>query len=412
MPSRFWTIFLISFSAALSSARAADWTEFRGPTGQGHSSEERLPVEWSKEKNVVWKVATPPGWSSPIVAGGKVYMTAAVPQAGGYSLRALCLDAGIGKKLWEREVFTEGADAPRIHSKNSHASPTPLIEGDHIYVHFGHMGTACLDRDGKIVWSNRDLTYRPVHGSGGSPILVDDMLIFSSDGASEQFIVGLDKTTGKVRWKTKRDTEAEKKFSFSTPLVIEVKGQKQLISPGSDVVHALDPATGKEIWHARYSGYSVIPRPVFGHGLLFVCTGYDVPGLVAIRPDGSGDVTETHIIWKMRQGSPHTPSPLLVGDELYTVSDGGVATCMDARTGKVHWQKRLGGAFSASPVHAGDKVYFQSEDGVGTVVAASTTFKQLGRNALGERTLASYAVADGALFIRTDRQLYRIGKRD
>jgi outer membrane protein assembly factor BamB len=391
-------------------APAADWTEFRGPTGQGLSSEENLPVEWSTQKNVVWKVATPPGWSSPIIAGGKVYLTGAVALARGYSLRALCLDAASGKTLWEREVFTEGADAPRIHTKNSHASPTPLIEGDRIWVHFGYLGTACLDRDGKILWTNRDLAFRPVHGPGGSPILVDDLLVFSGDGASERFTVALDKVTGKLRWKTNRDTEADRKFSFSTPLLIEVKGQKQLISPGSDVVSALDPASGKEIWRVRYSGYSVIPRPVFGHGLLFLSTGYDAPSVLAIRPDGTGDVTETHVVWRMRQGAPHTPSPLLVGDELYTVADNGTASCVDARTGKIHWQKRLGGAFSASPVHAAGKVYFQSEDGVGTVVAAATTFKQLARNELGARTLASYAAADGALFIRTDKHLYRIGK--
>jgi outer membrane protein assembly factor BamB len=409
MPSRCCTVFLVFFSAVVC-ANAADWTEFRGPTGQGLSTEEGLPVEWSRTKNVVWKVPTPPGWSSPLVARGKVYLTAAVPQDGGHSLRALCLDAASGKTVWEREVFREGPSSPRPHSKNSHASPTPLLEGERLYVHFGHQGTACLDQDGKIVWTNSDFTYPPVHGNGGSPILIDDVLVFSCDGATDPFIVALDKTSGKLRWKTNRKTDAYKKFSFSTPLAIEVKGQKQAISPGSDVVSALDPATGTEIWRARYKGYSVIPRPVFGHGLVFVCIGYDIPGLIAIRTDGSGDVTDTHIAWRMRQGAPHTPSPLLVGNELYTVSDGGIATCLDARTGKPHWQKRLGGAFSASPLHATGRVYFQSEDGVGIVLAAATTFRQLARNDLGERSLASYAAADGALFIRTEKHLYRIGK--
>jgi outer membrane protein assembly factor BamB len=344
------------------------------------------------------------------VAGGKVYVSGAVPKGPGQSLRALCLSAADGKVLWDREVLTERPGSPRPHSKNSHASPTPLVEGDRLYVHFGHQGTACLDLDGKIVWTNRELTYHPVHGNGGSPILVDDLLIFSCDGGAERFIAGLDKASGKVRWKTEREGDADRKFSFSTPLLIEVKGQKQVVSPGSDVVCAFDPTTGKELWRARYSGYSVIPRPVYGHGMVFLSTGYDSPNLLAIRPGGSGDVTDTHIVWRLRQNAPHTPSPLLVGDELYTVSDSGIASCIDARSGKVHWQKRLAGAYSASPLYAAGKVYFQSEQGVGTVVAANTTFQQLARNDLGERTLASYAAADGSLFIRTERHLYRIGQ--
>src|SRR5262249_41174434 len=199
-----------------------------------------------------------------------------------------------------------------------------------------------------------------------------------------------------------------KGFSFHTPLLITVKEKKQVVSAGSDVVSAYDPATGQEIWKVRYTGYSVIPRPVFGHGLIFLATGFDSPSLVAIRPDGEGDVTETHVAWKLRRGAPLTPSPLLVGDELYLVSDNGTASCLDARTGKEHWQKRIGTAFSASPLYADGKIYFQSEDGVGTVVKPGKQFDQLARNALGERTLASVAAIDAARFLRTDQPLYRI----
>ncbi len=385
---------------------AEDWPGFRGPTGQGIVRQGGAPVEWSS-KTATWKQVIPGnGWSSPIVAGGKVYLTAAVPQEKGFSLRTLCLDIKDGKTLWNVEVFKETAGAPRPHGKNSHASPTPLIEGDRLYVHFGHQGTACLDLSGKVLWTNVQ-RYTPVHGNGGTPVLVDGLLVFSCDGAADPYVVALDAGTGKERWKTPRHGNASRKFSFSTPLVIEVKGQKQLISAGSDQVTAFEPKTGKEIWTARYDGYSVIPRPVFGHGLVFVSTGYNTPVLLAIKPDGTGDVTKTHIAWKERGGAPHTPSPLLVGDELYIVSDDGTATCLDAKKGKVHWSERLDRTYSASPIFVDGRVYFQSEDGVTTVVKASKTFEEVAKNKLNEPTLASFAIADGALYLRTDKHLYR-----
>ena len=205
-----------------------------------------------------------------------------------------------------------------------------------------------------------------------------------------------------------------RKFSFSTPLLIEVKGQKQIISPGSEEVSALDPKDGKEIWRVHYDGYSVIPRPVCGHGLVFLATGYGVPSLLAIRVDGKGDVTRTHVAWKTNRAAPHAPSPLLVGEELYLVSDQGVASCLDAKTGRAHWRERLlppGEGFSASPLYAGGKVYFQSEDGTGIVVKASERFEVVAKNEMHERTLASYAVVDGALFLRTEKRLYRFEGR-
>jgi outer membrane protein assembly factor BamB len=395
-------------------SRGESWPEFRGPTGQGLFPAGRLPIEWSPTKNVVWKQAIAgKGWSSPVLADGRLYLTSSVPVAGSaandQSLQALCLEAATGKVLWGREVFRQnGAKAPAIHAKNSHASPTPLLHGRHLYVHFGHQGTACLDLAGQVRWRNTSLGYPPVHGNGGSPIVVDDTLIFSCDGADNAFVVGLACTSGDVVWKTDRRTDASRPFSFSTPLLIEVNGQKQVISPGSNLVAAYDPRTGREIWRVRYDGYSLIPRPVFGHGLVFVSTGYNTPSVLAIRPDGRGDVTDTHVAWTLPRGAPHTPSPVLVGDELYLVSDNGTASCLDARTGKVHWQQRLGGAFSASPIAGDGKVYYQSEQGVGFVVRASRQFEQLARNDLNERTLASYAVLEGALFIRTEKHLYRI----
>ena len=406
---------LLCLAAGALAPAASDWPQFRGPDGQGHSQATGLPTEWSATKNVAWKRAIPgSGWSSPVVAGGKIYLTSAVPVDGSkdLSLRALCIDAASGDVLWDHEVFRQTASgSPDIHAKNSHASPTPVVADGRLYVHFGHQGTACLDLSGKTVWANRDLKFAPVHGNGGSPVLVDGLLVFSIDGADVREVVALDARTGKVAWRTKRSGEAGKKFSFSTPLVIEVAGKKQIVSPASDMVAAYAPATGAELWKVRYTGYSVIPRPVFGHGILFLSTSYDSASALAIRADGKGDVTDTHLVWSIKKGAPHTPSMLLVGDELYMASDAGLGTCVDAKTGKLHWQKRLGGkAFSASPIYADGKVWFLSEDGVGTVVKAGKTFEPVARNALGEETLASYAATDGALFIRTAKHLYRIGK--
>jgi outer membrane protein assembly factor BamB len=390
---------------------AEDWPQFRGPTGEGHATAKNLPLEWGKNKNVGWMTPIPGlGWSSPIVVKGRVYLTTAVPlpENGDQSLDAFCLDAKTGKILWRQQVFRQdGRKAPGIHGKNSHASPTPLVHDGRLYVHFGHQGTACLDLDGKVLWRCTELKYNPVHGNGGTPILVGDKLILNCDGGDKAFVAAVDRSNGKVVWKTPRNVDAEKKFSFSTPLLITVDNKPQVVSAGSKAIMGYDPADGREIWRVRYEGYSVIPRPVYGHGLIFFSTGYDAPVLMAIRPDGAGDVTETHIAWKLRAGAPLTPSPLLLGDELYIVSDGGVASCVDAKTGKVHWSKRIGSAFSASPLEAEGRVYFQSEDGVGITVKAGKRFEELSRNLLEEKTYASHAAVDGALFIRTEKRLYR-----
>jgi outer membrane protein assembly factor BamB len=393
-----------------------DWPQFRGPTGQGLYGA-ILPMHWSTTRNVAWKQPIPgAGWSSPIVYRRHVYLTTGVSVTGSpdgdQSLRVLCLDARTGKVVWDREVFHQsGAASPHIHPRNSHASPTPVADGGRLYVHFGHQGTACLDLTGTVLWRNT-IHYAPWHGNGGSPVLAGGGLVFNCDGDDRQTVAALDRNTGKVLWLADRHSADDYKFSFGTPLLIATGGRQQLISPGSNTVGAYDPRSGREIWHVRYDGYSVVPRPVYGHGLVFVCTGYSTVTLLAIDPSGSGDVTRTHVVWKLRKSCvPHVSSPLLVDDELYLVSDTGVVSCLDSRTGKVHWQERVGGRHSASPLYAGGKVYLQDEDGVGIVLQAGKQFKVLARNALGERALASYAAADGALFIRSERHLYRIQDR-
>lgn len=390
-----------------------DWPEFRGPTGQGISGARQVPVGWNATNHVVWKTAIPgEGWSSPVLVGSRVYLTTAAPSpAGGLDLQALAVDAESGTVIWTTSVFREESTSPSaIHRKNSNASPTPVVAGNRLYVHFGHLGTACLDLDGAVRWRQDSLRYSPVHGNGGSPVLWGDRLLFSCDGASNPFVVALDAQTGAVRWKTPRVTDAAKTFSFSTALIITNGTRVELISPGSGAVVAYAPDDGRELWRVRYgNGYSVVPRPVFAHGLLFIGTGYDRASLLAVRPGEAGDLTETHIAWQTARGAPNTPSTLVVGDEVYFVSDSGVATCADARTGTVRWNERLDGDYSASPVWAEGRIYFLNEAGLCTVIRAGTSFEVLAKNDLGERTLASPAVTDGALFIRTQSQLYRIG---
>ncbi len=413
MPQRLTFYFLLStfyFLCASVSSAQEGWPQFRGPTGQGHSIERGLPLEWSETTNVVWKTAIRGrGWSSPVIAAGRVWVTTAVPEARGVSLRALAFDVESGREVTNVEVFRL-SNANLKNPKNSHASPTPIVEGDRVYLHFGGDGTAAIDAtSGAIVWKAQ-FPYASQHGAGGSPVLYKDFLIFSGDGHYEAWVMALDKHTGKVRWKTERRKPFDQ--AYTTPLVISVGGRDEVVSVGAYRAAAYDPATGREIWMVRYEdGFSNVPRPVFGHGLLYIATGFQEPALLAVRADGKGDVTETHIAWSMTRGAPYTPSPLLVGDELYIVSDIGVATCVDAKTGKLHWQQRIGGNHSASPIFADGHIYFLSEEGVATVISPGKTYQKLATSELDGATLASIGVAGGAFFIRTLTHLYKIESR-
>jgi len=388
--------------------RAEEWPQFRGPTGQGHSTERGLPIEWGETRNIVWKTPVPGrGWSSPVVSNGRIWLTTAIPGRGA-SLRALAYDLRTGRPLVDVEVFRlDHAELTNI--KNSHASPTAVVDGDNVFVHFGADGTAALTTAGEILWKAR-LPYESQHGNGGSPIVYRDLMILSGDGSNEAFVVALDKATGKVRWRTPRRRPWDQ--AYSTPLIIRVNDREQLVSVGAYRASAYDPESGREIWRVSYAdGFSNVPRPVYGHGLVYITTGFQQPSLLAVRADGSGDVTRTHVAWTMKRGAPLTPSPLLVGDELYIVNDVGIASCLDAQTGETHWQQRLGGNFSASPFLADGRIYFQSEEGVTTVIAAGKTFRKLATNELDGETLASAAVSEGSLVVRTATHLYRIAQR-
>ncbi|HEV8482945.1 MAG TPA: PQQ-binding-like beta-propeller repeat protein [Blastocatellia bacterium] len=382
---------------------AQDWPEFRGPTGQGISDEHGLPLTWNETRNVRWKVAIPGrGWSSPAIQGDRIWLTTATEE--GKSLRAICVDRNTGALLQNVEIFRR-KDLGQINGKNSHASPTPVLEGDRIYLHFGAHGTACITQTGEIVWKTRLEYDNGQHGPGGSPIVYENLLILSCDGQDVQFVVALDKLTGKVRWKKFREGFQ----AYTTPLVIRLPSGDQLVSPGAFRTIAYEPRTGKEIWQVTYGqGFSNVPRPVYANGLVFLCTGFQEPSLLAVRTDGHGNVTKTHIAWSLKRAVPLTPSPLLVGEELYLINDGGIASCLDARTGNEYWRVRLGGSHSASPIYADGRIYFLSEEGESVVIAPGRQYKVLATNQVDGETLASMAVSGGSIFIRSRTHLYRL----
>ena len=406
---------LLLLAGASVLAQAEDWPQFRGPTGQGHATERNLPLEWSETNNIIWKVPVPGlGWSSPAVANGRVWLTTVVESKErrgrvSASLRALAYDIATGRELVNVEVFRLD-DAGYVNPKNSRASPTPIVDGDRVYVHFGAEGTAALSASGEILWTTH-LRYESQHGNGGSPTLYRDLLIVNCDGnGGEAYVIALDTATGKTRWKTARRRPADQ--AYSTPLVITVGQQDQLVSVGAYRAAAYEPLTGQEIWRVSYGdGFSNVPRPVFGQGLVFIATGFQTPSLMAVRPDGKGDVTRSHVAWTISRGAPYTPSPLLVGNDLYYVSDTGVLSLADAMSGQIVWQQRLGGNYSASPVFADGRIYFQSEEGMTTVIAPGREFKRLAVNRLDGATLASMAVSNGSFYIRSHSHLYRIGRR-
>jgi outer membrane protein assembly factor BamB len=415
---------------------ADDWLQFRGPDGQGHAATGQAPQRWSEEENIAWKVPVEGrGWSSPVVLGEQVWLTTAVetpaaadelrvalereetPSPSPYvasrvQLKALCIDRKTGRLIRAVPLFDVQQPAV-ICSVNSYASPTPVAERGRLYCDFGAMGTACIETEtGEVVWT-RQLKVDHQVGPGSSPILHGDLLILTRDGCDQQFVAALDKESGTTVWTTKRPplatSTAVLRKAFSTPLVIQHDGKEQMVSPGAQWMVAYDPATGRELWRVDTgSTFSNSARPVYGAGLIFCGTAYGGTYLLAIRPDGRGDVTQTHVQWQTNRSVPKRSSPLLLDAALYMVADNGVASCLDVRTGEVHWTRRLGGSYSAAPVSAGDWIYFFGEDGTTTVIEPGRKFSQVAKNSVNGRIMSTPAFVDGTVFLRTDTHLYAI----
>jgi len=399
------------------------WNQFRGPDGNGISNANNVPVEFGEGKNVTWKTKIHgKGWSSPVVWGKQIWLQTATED--GHELFAVCVEAETGNIIHDIKVFH--VEKPRFcHPTNSYASPTPFVEEGRVYVHFGSYGTACLDTaTGRKLWERRDLPCNHFRGPGSSPVVHGNLLFLTFDGFDYQYVAALDKRTGKTVWKTDRGIDygtdnGDYKKAYSTPAIITVNGTTQLISPAAVETITYNANTGEPLWRVRHGGMNAAARPQFGHGLVYIAAGSGNKSLIAVKPTGQGDITKTHIVWNQGRNVPKRSSQILHGDLYFMIDDGGVASCLDAKTGEVYWKKRLGraqsrraGAFWASPVLVGDRIYYFSKTGKILAVRASKTFELLAENELDAGFNASPAFVDDAMILRTFTHLYRIEKRD
>ena len=418
-------LLVVVFLACSPVTRAAEnWPQFRGPDGTGHSDARGLPLKWSESQNVVWKTPIHDrGWSSPVIYGKQIWLTSATKD--GRELFVLCIDRDTGKIIRDWKLF-DVAQPQFAHAFNTHASPTPVIEDGRVYVTFGAPGTAAIDtKTFRVLWERRDIECNHFRGAGSSPIIFGNLLLMHFDGSDRQFVMALDKKTGKTLWETKRSidfqdldkdgkpaAEGDLRKAFSTPHVERINGRWEMISLGAKAAYSYDPMTGKELWRVEERAqHSASTRPVIGHGMIYFPTGFSAGQLLAVRTGGEGLITDTHVAWRVKRGISNKPSILLVDDLIYVIGDTGIASCIDAKTGEQVWQQRIGGEYSASPVHADGKLWFFSEDGKTTVLKPGRVFEQLAENRLDDGFLASPAIAGKAFYLRTRTHLYRIEEK-
>jgi len=405
----------------------SDWPQFRGPRGDGHvtapgdTRQLGLPLTWSETENVVWKTEIPlRGWSSPVILGNQIWLTTATPD--GKDFYVIRVDARTGQMRLYEKLFHCEKPEPLGNQVNGYATPTPVIEPGRVYVHFGSYGTACLDTSNdQVVWKRDDLPCRHYRGPASSPILYGDLLILTMDGVDVQYHAALDKKTGKTVWKTDRSVEwndqdvpgqlardGDLRKAHSTPLIVNINGKDQMLSAGAKAAYAYDPRTGKELWRVQYPAWSAAPVPLYERGLAFFITGFGKTELIAVRTDGQGDITGTHIAWRTDALVAKTASPILVDGLLYMVSDDGAVTCLEPATGERVWRERIGGQYAASPICGDGRLYFFNQQGKATVLKPGRAFQPLATNTLATGLMASPAVTGKALILRTKTHLYRI----
>ncbi len=407
---------------------SADWPQFRGPWGNGYASAPGdakaagLPLHWSETENVKWKTPIPfKGWSTPVVMGGQVWLTTATPD--GQDFFAICVDAETGQVRFNDKLFHCDKPEPLGNAVNCYATPSPVIEPGRVYVHFGSYGTACLDTsDFKVVWKREDLRCRHYRGPSSSPVLFENLLILTFDGADLQYLAALDKKTGQTVWKTARSVawndendpgemakEGDRRKAHSTPLIVTTPVGLQMLSAGAKAAYAYDPRTGAELWRVRYDAWSAAAVPAYDHGLGFILTGYGgKTELLAIRTDGKGDTTDSNIAWRTDSTIPRNVSPIVVDGLLYLLTNDGLLTCLEAANGNRLWHSRLSGTFAASPLYADGRLYFFDQQGTTTVIKPGRSFEELATDRLANGMMASPAADRNALYLRTKTHLYRI----
>lgn len=404
---------LVLFVAAAPVAAQGEWPQLLGPSGDGHAPATRTATEFGESRNVVWKTEIHgKGWSSPVIWRNQIWMGTA--DEDGKRFWGVCVDRETGAVVHDRLLFEE-AEPKFCHDMNSYASPTPVIEEGFVYLHFGSYGTACLRTDdGTVVWIRRDLPCDHFRGPGSSPTLWNDLLILHYDGFDYQYAIALDKRTGATVWRNDREIDygtdnGDVMKAYNTPTVIRVDGRDLLISATSKACLALDPATGTEVWRLRYPEFSSTGRPFLAGDLLYVNSGFGTAQLFAVRPDGSGDITDSHVVWQVGKGIGSKPSQIAVDGRIYSIHDQGVLTMLDAATGEEQWRKRLDGElFSSSPIYAGGYLYFCSHEGPVTVVRPGAEPEIVSVNRFDDGFMATPAVAGESLFLRSRKALYRI----
>jgi hypothetical protein len=396
-------------SAAPIKLSEGDWPWWRGPGADGRSDEQNLPTRWSPTENVLWKLAvTGMGHSSPSICGTRVFLTTADEQA--QTQEILAIDSDSGDMLW-RTVAHEGG-LMKKHQKNSHASATAACDGERVYAAFindGGLHVTATDLDGGIVWQTKAGDFKSEHGYGSAPALHGSLVIVNGDSLDGSFVAALDRATGDVVWRTPREATGQH-GSYATPVVAKLAGRPQLLLTGTSRVTSYDPDTGKLIWSCAGPAEVTAGTVAFSEDLVFASGGFPEKEVLAIRADGSGDVTGSHVAWRAQRGVTYVPSPLYHEGRLYVISDDGIAVCFDARTGKQLWQERLGGNFTASPVLTEGRLYATNEAGKTFVFKAADRFELVAENDLQERTLASPAIARGRIYLRTDQHLYCIAE--
>ncbi len=403
-----------------------NWPNWRGPSGDGISLEKGIPVKWSPTENIAWRVAIPgKGHSSPVVWGNKVFLTTCLPEKEQRLL--LCLDQRTGKKLWQKVVLNSPLET--IHPLNSRASSTPATDGQHVFVTFmkaddrkipapnvgtqrlitpGKIIVAAYDLDGEQKWKINVGDFISAHGFNTCPVLFEDLVIINGDHDGDAYLVALERKTGRERWRIERENKTR---SYATPIIREIGGRTQMILSGSLCVASYDPHNGKRHWIVDGPTEQFVASMVYNGEYVFVTAGYPERHILAIRPDGSGNVTDTHVAWRTNRGAAYVPSPIFAGPYLLVVADSGIASCFNAKTGKRHWMERLPGGHSPSTVSADGLVYFTSDRGVTTIVRPGKMFNIIARNELGEQISASPAISQGQIFLRTHQHLYCIGSK-